>query len=369
MVRGATTWSTARPAELALGRESSDVLGPKGPGGKSVQRRVFLISAMGLTLAACNKGGQSAPGGDGAVVRPRIAVIPKGTTHEFWKTVHAGAVKASRDRDAEIIWKGPLKEDDLKQQIELVQSFIAQHVSGIVLAPLSDKALVNPVRAAKAAGIPVVVFDSDLQGSEHVSFVATDNVAAGKLAGERMIELLGGKGKVVVLRYQEGSASTMNREKGFIDAVRAHGGLEIVSDNQYGGATTETAFSTSESLLTAQKAADGGVQGVFAPNESTTFGMLLALRKAGLAGKIRFAGFDASEKLVQGVQEGHIDAIVLQDPFKIGELAVATMVKVLRKESFEARIDTGAVLATKANLADAKIQALIKPDLAKWLGP
>src|SRR5512137_2552413 len=92
-----------------------------------------------------------------------VAVVPKGTTHEFWKSVHAGAVKASRELDVELIWKGPLKEDDLRAQIELVQTFVAQRVSGIVLAPLSDKALAGPVKAAKDAGIPVVVFDSDLQ--------------------------------------------------------------------------------------------------------------------------------------------------------------------------------------------------------------
>ncbi len=338
-----------------------------------MRRRAFLASLASLaTLAACKNGGSSGAGGSSeGGARPRIVVIPKGTTHEFWKSVHAGAVKAARDAGVDIVWKGPLKEDDLKSQIDLVQSFIAQGVSGIVLAPLSDTALRGPVKAAKAAKIPVVIFDSDLQGDDHASFVATDNDAAGKMAGEEMARILGAQSQprnVVVLRYQEGSASTAHREQGFLDAIKGHADVTVVSSNQFAGATTESAFATSESLLAAQKASTGGVSGVFAPNESTTFGMLLALRKAGLAGKIHLVGFDASDKLTQALATGDIDALVVQDPFRIGELAVKTMGQVLRGEPIDKRIDTGAKLVTKASLGDPVIQTLLHPDLKKWLG-
>ncbi len=331
-------------------------------------RRTFLKHALvvgAAGLLACSK--QAEPGAE-APRRLRLAVIPKGTTHEFWKSVHAGAVKAARELDVDIIWKGPLEEDDLKSQIDLVQSFTAQRVSGILLAPLNDKALVSSVQGAASAGTPVVIFDSALSGGQTVSFVATDNRAAGRLAGERMGQLLGGKGKLVVLRYQEGSASTREREEGFLEAVKQQPGLEVVSDNQYGGATTESAHSAAESLLLAKSAAAGGVDGIFAPNESTTFGMLLALEKTGLAGKLKFVGFDASDKLVQGVRAGHIDALVLQNPFRMGYLAVRAMVLHLRGEKVEPRTDTGAQLVDAKNLEQPEIRELVKPDLAKWLG-
>jgi ribose transport system substrate-binding protein len=323
-------------------------------------------------MSACKKGEATSSGGSGgaAAARPRIAVIPKGTTHEFWKSVHAGAVKASQEAGVDVVWKGPLKEDDLKSQIDLVQSFVVQGVSGIVLAPLSDTGLRGAVHDAKNAKIPVVVFDSDLQGDDHASFVATDNEAAGRMAAAAMGKLLGGQGtpqNVVVLRYQEGSASTAKREAGFLGGIKDYPYVNVVSSNQYGGATTESAFATSESLLAAQKAGTGGVNGVFAPNESTTFGMLLALRKAGLAGKVHLVGFDASEKLSQALASGDIDALVVQDPFRIGELAVKTMAQVIRGEAVQKRIDTGATLVTKANLNDPATQALLHPDLKKWL--
>jgi ribose transport system substrate-binding protein len=333
-----------------------------------IARRAVLTGILFLmSLPACSReGGEGkAEPGKGAL---KIAVIPKGTTHEFWKSVHAGAVKAERELGVQIVWKGPLKEDDLKAQIDVVQSFTAQGVSGIVVAPLSDKGLAGSVKAAVQAKVPVVVFDSDLAGEEHVSFVATDNHAAGKLAGEHMAKLLGDAGEVVLLRYQEGSASTQNRERGFLEAIGQHKGIRVISENQYGGATTESAFSTSESLLAAHKAAEGGVKGIFCPNESTTFGMLLALQKAGLAGKIKFVGFDSSSKLVKGLRDKQIDALVLQDPFNMGYLAVKTMVSHLRGQPIERRIDTGAKLVTAEAMDEPAMKELLEPDLKKWLG-
>jgi ribose transport system substrate-binding protein len=335
-----------------------------------MRRRPFLLSLAAIpVLAACKGENKPSPAPGAAPGKITLAVIPKGTTHEFWKSVHAGAAKAAKELGVEILWKGPLKEDDLKGQVDLVEGMIAQGVSGIVLAPLNDKALVNPVKAAAAAKIPVVIFDSDLAGKDYVSFVATDNAGAGKLAAQHMAKLLGGRGKVVVLRYQEGSASTAAREGGFVSTIReAHQDVVIVSDNQYGGATTESAFQAGENLLAAQKAAEGGVDGVFCPNESTTFGMLLALQKAGLDGKVKLVGFDASEKLLKALREGRIDGLVVQNPFGMGETAVRTMVSHLHGEKVEARIDTGVRVVTKKDLDDPAVQELVHPDLKKWLG-
>jgi ribose transport system substrate-binding protein len=325
-----------------------------------VNRRVsVLLLVLLIACSACRRS---------STKTVRVAVVPKGTTHEFWKSVHAGAVKAGRELGVEVVWKGPLKEDDLRSQIDLVQSFTGQGVSGMVLAPLNDKALVSAVRGATKNGVPVVVFDSDLASDDPVSFVATDNRAAGRLGGERLVKILGGRGKVVVLRYQEGSASTHHREEGFLDALKAQPGIQVTSSNQYGGATTESAFAASENVLSAQQAASGGVDGVFCPNESTTFGMLLALRKFGLAGKLRFVGFDASDKLLEGARQGHIDALVVQNPFGMGELGVRAMVRHLGGEKVERRIDTGAKVVDKESLALPEIQQYVHPNLTPWLG-
>ncbi len=327
------------------------------------------IGWIGLTLAlliagGCSKGDEAkgdGGSGGGGQKKLRLAMIPKGTTHEFWKSVEAGARDAEKELgNVEVIWKGPLKEDNKDEQVKVVEDFTGQGVDGILLAPLDDKALRIPAEDAKKAGIPVLIFDSDLKDVDVVSFVATDNEKGGFMAGEQLAKLLGGKGKVILLRYQEGSASTTFREEGFLRAMKANPGIELVSDNRYAGATVESALAESENLLSRFKNPDGspGVAGIFCPNESSTAGMLRALQDGGWAGKVRFVGFDASEKLIQGLEAGHLDGLILQNPRKMGNLAVKTMVDFLNKKTPEKRIDTGAVLVTKENMKEPDVAAL-----------
>ena len=317
-------------------------------------RRDFVVGS--LLLLSCKKKSS----------KLALAMIPKGTTHEFWKSVHAGAIKAARELgDVDLTWKGPLQENDLKGQIDVVEGFVAQGVKGIMLAPLDDKGLVAPVREAALAGIPVVIFDSDLQGHDHASFVATDNFAAGKIAGEAMGKLLDPtRNKLIVLRYEEGSASTQKREDGFLEAIKAFPFVNLVSTNQYAGATVESAQKVSESLLGAHP----DVNGVFCPNESSTFGMLMALRGAKLAGTVKFVGFDGSSALADGLRGRQIDALVLQNPMKMGYLATKTLAAVIKGEKVEKRIDTGAQLVTHDNMDQPAQKELLSPNLAPWLG-
>jgi ribose transport system substrate-binding protein len=290
--------------------------------------------------------------------KPVIAAIPKGTTHIFWKTVEEGARAGAAASDVELIWKGPLKENDRAQQIQLMQQFISQGVSGIALAPLDRAALVGPVAQAKQAGIPVVIFDSALDGTpgqDFVALVSTNNLEGGRMAGRHMAGLLSAGGEVVLLRYQVGSASTEAREEGFAEMARA-GGLKISSDNRHAGATVGEAQTESLKLIDQLRAADG----VYCPNESSTMGMLLALRQSGLAGKIRFVGFDASPPLVEALRAGEIDALVLQRPRAMGRLAVERLAAHLRGEPIEASIDTGAVVATRDNMDEPEVATLLQ---------
>lgn len=326
---------------------------------------VLLLSAVCIALlfASCAK----KPAVDKSKIT--IAVIPKGTTHEFWKSIHAGAVKAAKELDVEIIWKGPLKEDDRESQITVVEDFITRGVSGIVLAPLDNTALRRPVSEAARTGIGVVIIDSALDSNDFASFVSTDNYVGGQKAGEYMAKILNGKGKIAVLRYQEGSASTQEREKGFLDVIAKYPDIKVVSENQYGGATTETAYKASENLLAPFRNSDQSLalDGLFCPNESTTFGMLRALQDNSFAGKVKFVGFDSSQMLVKALKDGHINALILQDPMNMGYLGVKTMVQHLRGQPIEKLIDTGSAVATAENMNDPQIDKLLNPDYAKWL--
>lgn len=294
-----------------------------------------------------------------------IAVIPMGTTHEYWKLIHAGALKAqaefkSQGVAVDIIWKGPLREDDRDQQVQVVENFIGRQVSGIVLAPLDYRALAAPVEQAAKAGIPVVIVDSGLQSSAPVSFIATDNRAGGRIAARRLGELLHGHGNVILLRVQVGSGSCEAREAGFLEELAAKfPDIKVISSNQHGGATRETAMAASQNLL---NRFGTQVNGIFAPNESTMAGMLLALSNAGLGGgKVKLVGFANSQTFAEALKRNDLHGLVLQDPVKMGYLGVKTIVQVLRGEKVPAVVDTGVVLATAENIDDPAIVALMKP--------
>lgn len=326
----------------------------------------FLFTASLAVFSSCNNSSTTekdkAAGQSGSQLK--IAVIPKGTTHGFWKSVHAGAVKAGKETGAEIIWQGPQKEDDRQLQIQVVQNFISRGVDAIVLAPLDDRSLVPPVKAARNRNIPVVIFDSDLASKEYESFVATDNLAGGKLCAKRMAEVLGGKGKVIMLRYAEGSASTTARETGFLAGIKEYGpGIEIISDNQYAGATLEKAFQASQNLLNRFALVDG----IFCPNESATQGMLRALQTSGRVGKVKLVGFDSNETLVEALAKGSVQGLAVQDPFRMGYEGVKTAIAVIKKQKYEKRLDTGVNMVTKENMNEPAMKTLLNPEWSKWL--
>lgn len=324
-------------------------------------RKLVLVLASSAAIAAACSNGPSTP------ARVNIAVIPKGTSHVFWQSVHAGARQAAKELDVDITWRGPLREDDRDSQVAEVENAVARRVSGLALAPLDEVALVAPVMSAKRSGVPVVIFDSGLKGGEFVSFVATDNDKGGELAGEHLGKALGGRGKAILMRYAEGHDSTGRREEGFLRALKAHPGIEILSSNQYVGADVEGAYKRAEALLTRYQAANGtlGVDGIFAPNESSAFAVMRVLQDNGWAGKVKFVGFDASDGLLSGLRSGAIDALVVQDPVRMGYLSVVTLVHHLRGEKVESRIDTGVHLVTRDVLDRPEIKQLVKPDLSQ----
>lgn len=300
-----------------------------------------------------------------------LAVIPKGTSHEFWKSIHAGAVKAERELELKgykinLIWKGPLREDDRDQQISVVENFVVRRVSGIVLAPLDSQALVAPVEAAVRARIPVVVIDSGLKSTKQVSYVATDNFKGGQIAGEYLGKLLNGKGKVILLRYQVGSASTEEREAGFLHVMtNKYPEIELISTNQYSGATRDSAYQAAQTLL---NRFGREVNGIFAPCEPVTIGLMLALKDYGRAGgAIKLVGFDAGSRSVEGMKTGDVQGLVVQNPVKMGYLGVMTVMDHLQGKKVEKVIDTGVQLVTLENMNQPEIKELLYPPLDQYL--
>ena len=327
-----------------------------------LQRAFFPIFmaflALSLVLAGC-KGSPSASAGKKKKLT--LAVIPMGTTHEFWKAIHAGALTAALELGVEIVWKGPLKEDDRNEQVQIVETLTNAGVDALVLTPMDDRALIPPVIEAKRMGIPTIIFNSALQGDHHVAYISTDNEKGGVLAAEYIGSLMNGKGNVILIRVLASVEGSTKREEGFLRTIRERfPAVRILSDNQYAGVTTETAYQTSEYLLNRY----AEVEAIFTPNESSTFGCLRALEDHSLAGKIIHIGFDSSKKLIEALEQKKIQGLVLQDPFGMGYQSVKTAVAYLSGQPYEKYIDTGVFLATPENMNEPKMRKLLAPDLS-----
>jgi ribose transport system substrate-binding protein len=316
-----------------------------------------FICAAAILSTGCNK--QSGTNTESTPQSPAapqytIAVIPKGTTHIYWQSVKAGAEAAAKEFNCKIYWNGPERETDRERQIQIIEDFIVQKVDGIVLAPLDKDALVPTVEKLAAMKIPCAIIDSGVATDKYVTFAATDNYQGGVLAARRMGEILGGKGNVIVLKYVPGSASTTDRENGFIDTIgKEFPNMKIV-DSKYGQDTVETALQAAEDMLTKNK----DVQGFYACNAPTAVAAHQALQTQKRT-EIKMVGFDAEKALVDGLKSGEIDALIVQNPYKMGYEGVKAVVMSIQGKPVEKKMDTGVAVITKDSLDKPEIKALL----------
>jgi ribose transport system substrate-binding protein len=324
---------------------------------------MMLALLVGCSSSGGGPNSSSAPAGSAAAAgkKYRIAVIPKASTHEFWKSVHAGAEDAAQELgNVEILWKAPAEDDNRAQQIDLIQDFVTRGVDGICLAPIDSQALVSAAKDVKQAGIPLVIFDSGLKdNSLYISYVATDNENGGRLAAREMGKRLNGKGGVILLRYSPGSESTEMRERGFLETIaKEFPDIKILSSDQYAGVSEQSALDKGQQLLLKY---GKEVKGIFAVNETSATGMLRALDEAGLAGKVVYLGFDSSDRMVQALRDGKMQGVVLQDPVNMGYQSVKAIVAHLKGQPVEKRIPTGETIATAENMDQPRIHKLLNP--------
>jgi ribose transport system substrate-binding protein len=314
----------------------------------------------------------------------KIAVIPKGLTHEFWQSIRRGAERAAADLMAQgiavqVLWDGPAKEDESQPQIDIVNQFIARKVNGIVLAPQHSDNMIDVVRKATEDDIPVVIIDSGLNAPGlYVKYVATDNYRGGQMAAERLLKVLREEDKneaprLVMFRYAPNSESTEQREKGFMDHVEkviaeqkkaGKPTITWVSTNQHLGATQDEAQKNARPLLSSKIAK---IDGIFAPNESTTIGVVQVLRGIKPENKVRLVGFDSSEPLLQALRNREVDGLVVQDPYRMGYLGLWTLVRHLEGENVapdgKKYRSTGEVLITRETVEQEKTRELFEAAL------
>jgi ribose transport system substrate-binding protein len=313
--------------------------------------RYLILMGAAWLLAGC----RDAP-------KKVVGVVPKGANHIFWQTVHAGAIKAANEEDLRVEWNAPTLEIDSSRQIAIIESMVNRQLAGIALAPVDRKALVGVVERAAAAGIPVAIFDSDIDTDKRITYIATDNREGGRKAARLLGELLLGEGEVAVISFMPGSAATMEREEGFRDELRkSFPGMKVVQ-TAYGMADRAKARAATENIMSAHP----NLRGLFADNESSSAGAALAIKARGDA-KVRMVAFDSNDQLVSDLQDRYIDGLVIQKPFQMGYASVKAIGRKLRGDSVVSRVDLPAVLVRRGDLEKPDVIQLLHPDIATWL--
>ncbi len=321
-----------------------------------MKRLVLGMFALALMLGCGEQSAQTAGGAGDGDAKYTIAVIPKGTTYDFWLTVKAGAEAAGKEFGAETIWKGPDEETEVVKQINIIEDFVTMEVDAIVMAACDAEAMVGVVKRAMDAGIPVVTIDSGVKSDDPVTFVATDNVAGAKAAGHELARLIGEKGEVGLIPFVKGAATSEMREEGFKEAIAKYPDIKLVA-TLYSESRATTGMNVTQDMMTAHPELDG----IFAANEGGAIGAAQAIRADGKAGKIKLVAFDASDDEIAALKEGVIQALVVQNPYKMGYEGVKAAVDHLEGRPVEKRIDTGVTVVTMENFDDPEVQKVLYP--------
>lgn len=318
----------------------------------------FVIVAMALSvLAGCGKQsgttGQSAKSSKNTMT---IALVPKSTSHDFWQTVRAGAEAAGNEEGVKVIFRGAAKETDVTGQIAIVENFINQKVDAIVLAASNSKALIGVVKKAMAAGIPVVTIDSGIDSDDAVCFVATDNILGASKAADALAELVGKKGDVGLMPIVAGAATSTMREDGFRKRIANYKDVKIAS-TIFSQCDEVRGMAATEDMLTAHPE----IVGIFSACGPGAVGTARVLEQKKLAGKVKFVAFDAIPAELEAFKRGTIQALIVQNPYRMGYEGVKTALKAKKGEKVPRRIDTGVEVVTRENFDKPEIQKLLFP--------
>lgn len=331
-----------------------------------------LISLLVL-LAGCQPSAPSAPAHENTAQTPsstpgpvsvpapakgklKFAVVPKGLTHQFWLTVKAGAEAAGKDLGVEIKWIGPEKETEVVKQINLIEDQIGAGVNAIVMAACDQDALVDVIKKALDKKIPVVTIDSGVNSDLPYSFIATDNVAGAAEAARQLAKLIGNEGEVGLIPFVRGAGTSEQREEGFKKGLAEFPNVKLV-DTQYSQSDVIKAMNITEDMLTAYP----NLKGIFAANEPAAVGVVQALEAKGKSGKVKLVAFDAGDDEIAALKRGTIQALIVQNPFRMGYDGVKTAYEAIQGKTVEKRIDTGVTVVTLENIDTPEVGKLLNP--------
>lgn len=333
-----------------------------------MKRRILslvLCLVMGLLLVSCGGGGETAAPADDTTAATtggasgeaiEIAFIVKSVTSTYWTNMFKYAEqKAESLENVKVTLMGPEAESDVEGQVKIVNECVEKGVDGIVLGACDKAALVAPVEAAKAAGIPVVLVDSGIESTNYDSFFATNNKVAGGECAKSMAEFIGDAGEVAIINADQVSQAVVDRGVGFTEEMKAnHAGITVVGEYY-----CEGNIEKAEKLVEDAIAQYPNIKGFFAASNEASVGLINAIKKSGRT-DIAVITFDNADAVKTGLAEGVVSATAMQMTSTMASSGVQTIVDLCGGKTVKSKdIDTGVVMVTKDNYSDADMSAIL----------
>lgn len=276
----------------------------------------------------------------------KIAVIPKSVSADFWKKFEIGIRKAEKEFNIKVVYRGPNFDEDVDSQIRIMESFLNKNYDLIAIAPGDYDKVYPLLEKANSQKIKIVGFDSNLKGDFHKTFIASDNLKAGRQAGEEALKFLNKDSKVFILSYNKGSGSTEEREKGFLEVIREN---STNIDIEYGGTSVGSCYRKSIESISKKN-----YDFIFTPNENTTLGVIKALKRLNLKNRPIHIGFDFSDDIKESIKSGTTYGVIVQDPEKMGYMTVKYSVDILKNIPIEKRVIIETKFIKKVNINSIK---------------
>ncbi|UKS26742.1 substrate-binding domain-containing protein [Paenibacillus sp. HWE-109] len=313
---------------------------------------LFAILIAVVSVSSCSRQDEMTP----AEQKRHLEVVLRSQNGDYWKTVKMGAEVAAKEFDVTLDFRAPGDEADVKGQIALMEQSISSRPDAIVLAANDYKELSQVVEDANAFGIPVITIDSEVESRKAKSFIGANNYEAGQLAGKQLIKLAGTSGQIAIVSFKQGERNTELREQGLLDEIAQYPDVRVI-DKVYSLTDRELAAQMTQNIVAKYPDLDG----IVALNEISSIGVADAVQQLNLQDKIKIITFDSTSEELELLQEGVIQATIIQNPFSIGYLGVKNAVEAAKGKKVPSRVDTGIRAIDLTNMFWSDNQKLLFP--------
>lgn len=303
-------------------------------------------------LSSCTATGDL-QNGDQVLVVDMIVKMDRG---DYWSTIKMGAEVAAKEYNVRLNFLAPENENDYKDQIRLMEESIERRPDAIVLAASDYEALGQVTDRTSYYGIPVISMDSEVASTKVKTFVGTNNYEAGQKAAERLVKLIGEQGEIGIVNFVKGARNADQREEGFLDYVARFPGIRVL-DTRYCGSDETLAYRLTRDMLQAYS----GLDGIVSLSAESSIGAGRAVEELGYGGTIKMIAFDNPPEMLELLQEETVQAMVVQNPFNNGYLAVMAAAKAAHGERLEDKIPTDTKLIDLDNMLWPENQKLLFP--------